>query len=213
LSDAEWKRLWEGMPDPPLYLSLHRRRGVASGAFDWPLPQRGLKALDAFYEEARSWPVAVPVAFPRFHDIYKEAKVRESYGRIADDAGRTFAATLRRGLLSGSPVVQIATWNDWGEGTMVEPSAEFGDRDLQAVQRLRRELVEPGFPATAEDLRLPLRLFRLRKGSGRPPQAAATLDEIAHLLASNSPAKAREALDRIETRLRRTGEGPGQQPR
>jgi len=26
-------------------------------------------------------------------------------------------------------MVQIATWNDWGEGTGIEPTAEFGYRD------------------------------------------------------------------------------------
>jgi hypothetical protein len=30
-------------------------------------------------------------------------------------------------------IIQIATWNDWGEGTVVEPSREFGYRDLELV--------------------------------------------------------------------------------
>ena len=41
------------------------------------------------------------VAFPRFHDIYKEAKVHESWGRIDDDAGKTFEATLERRSVPG----------------------------------------------------------------------------------------------------------------
>ena len=117
----------------------------------------------------------MPVAFPRFHDIYKEAKVHESYGNIPDDGGRT----LERALKSGAALVQIATWNDWGEGTMVEPSKEFGYRDLEAVQRLRRRLVGSGFSATPADLRLPHRLWLLRTRQARQSQFKGDLDKVA----------------------------------
>ena len=92
-------------------------------------------------------------------DIYERAKLHPSYGRVDDDGGKTFETTLRRALESGAPFVQVVTWNDWGEGTVVEPSLEFGDRDLVALQRLRRELVEPGFAPGPDALGLPRRLL------------------------------------------------------
>ena len=115
----------------------------------------------------------MPVAFPRFHDIYREAKVHESWGRIDDQGGKTFEDTLDRALRSKSPMVQIATWNDWGEGTIIEPSLEFGYRDLEVIQRLRRQHVEPGFSPRADDLHLPLRLYELRKAAGTAPRPTA----------------------------------------
>ena len=66
--------------------------------------------------------------------------------------------------------MQICTWNDWGEGTNVEPSAEFGYRDLEAVQRLRCELVDRNFAPRADDLRLADRLLELRHKDVEPPR-------------------------------------------
>ena len=33
------------------------------------------------------------------------------------------------------PMVQIVTWNDWAEATQVEPSQDFGHRDLKVCRR------------------------------------------------------------------------------
>lgn len=204
LSDPEWEQVFSGTPNPPVYLSLHRRRPVAAGAFDWPLPQTGLRSLDTFYQSAKNTRVFMPVAFPRFHDIYKEAKVRESYGQIADDQGRTFTKTLERALKSGAPFAQIATWNDWGEGTQIEPSQEFGYRDLETVQRLRR-IADLRFAGAPDDLRLPHRLWRLRGGRQNTPQTQAELDKITQSLARGNTSQARTALGRLENASKTDG--------
>jgi hypothetical protein len=196
LSDREWERVLTRQGTAPLYLSEHRRRSAAAGAFDWPVPKEYPAGLDRYYEQIKDWPVAMPVAFPRFHDIYAEAKVHPSWGRIADDGGRTLVTTLRRALRSRAPFVQIATWNDWGEGTAIEPSAEFGYRDLEAVQRLRREFIDPEFRFGPDDLRLPQRLFVLRGKQAQQPHLKDALDMIARQIARGSLADARAALQR-----------------
>ena len=173
LSELEWAEVTGSRPVTFVYLSEHRRRRGAAGAFDWPSPRVGMVAQDEFFKRAGQWPVGMAVAFPRFHDIYEQAKVHPSWGRIDDDSGKTFAITLEKALRSGLPLVQISTWNDWGEGTMIEPSTEFGYRDLEVIQRLRRQIIEPGFMSEPEDLRLPHRLYKLRKATkGQPPVAA-----------------------------------------
>jgi hypothetical protein len=198
LTDREWQEALPRGADAPLYLSEHRRRPAASGGFDWPVPKEGPAAAERFYEASRDWPARMPAVYPRFHDIYAEAKVHPSYGRIPDDRGRTFATSLKRALTSGAPLVQVVTWNDWGEGTAVEPSAEFGYRDLEATQRLRRELIDPGFAPGKDDLRLVHRLYLLRRRRGD----RAGLDEIARLLAAGQFPVARERLDRAEAAAR-----------
>jgi len=198
LTDAEWDQVAQSVTEMPLYLSEHRRRAAAAGGFDWPVPREGLSSLDRFYKLASNWPVAMPVAFPRFHDIYQEAGVHVSWGSISDDEGRTFTTTLDRALKSGAPFVQIATWNDWGEGTMVEPSVEYGYRDLETVQRLRGVAAPSAFSFTPKDLRLPYRLLLLRRKQAGRPQLKAQLDTVADLLATGAASKAREALDRIK---------------
>ena len=90
LTNEEWQSVLKDQPGPLNYLSEHSRRPSAAGAFDWPVPRSGLQAQESFYRQAPAWPAAMPVAFPRFHDIYHEAKVHESWGRIDDQGGKTF---------------------------------------------------------------------------------------------------------------------------
>jgi hypothetical protein len=197
LTDSEWEQVLAAGTQAPFYLSEHTRRNAAAGAFDWPVPQVGTKVQEAFYRDAPQWPIAMAVAFPRFHDIYEQAKVHKSWGTIDDDGGRTFERTLEQALKSKLPLVQICTWNDWGEGTVIEPSVEFGYRDLEVIQRQRRRLIEPGVAVSPQDLRLPHRLYQLRKDKKRSPPAG-ELERIAKLLTQRSTKAAREALGAIE---------------
>jgi len=198
LSDDEWSRVLAGTSEPIAYFSEHRRRPTAVGGFDWPVPQEGLAAQEWFARESRDWPGRIAVAFPRFVDIYAEAGVHPSWGRIDDDGGRTFARTLDIALATGPSIVQIATWNDWGEGTMIEPSVEFGTRDLELLQRTRRRL-SPGFAATREHLALPGRLLALRRSApAADAPRRARLDAVAAQLARLDLAAAAAALEAIE---------------
>jgi hypothetical protein len=197
LTDNEWQQVLGAAEGAPLYLSEHERRPAAAGAFDWPKPREGLKAQREFFKSARKWKTAMPVAFPRFHDIYEQAKLHPSWGRIDDDNGKTFATTLDDAIGSQLPLIQICTWNDWGEGTIIEPSVEFGYRDLERLQLDRRKHLDPGFPCRADDLRLPHRLYELRKQFHKGTTAADQLDAAARSLAQLSASRAREMLDAV----------------
>ena len=76
---------------------------------------------------------------------------------------------------------------------MIEPSVEFGDRDLRVVQELRLELVDPDFQYSAEDLKLPGRLLALRRS--KQPVEKQKLDAIAALIAAGNTTAARTQLD------------------
>ncbi len=162
----------------------------------------GLTAQHEFLKKAAHWPAAMAVAYPRFHDIYAEAKVHPTWGHIADNRGQTFVLTLEKALKSTLPLVQISTWNDWGEGTMIEPSQEFGYRDLEVVQRVRRQSIEAGFAGVPEDLRLPLRLYTLRKRARVQRRASTDLDRVSALLGNRACKPASAALDAIEKDLK-----------
>lgn len=196
LTDAEWSQCLADGKAPVAYFSQHWRKAAAVGAFDWPIPTEGMQAVERFHAEARGWRQAIPVAFPRFVDIYAEAKVSASYGRIEDRAGATFREALAKALESGAPLVQVATWNDWGEGTVVEPSHEFGYRDLEVLQELRRQRLDPGFQATGSDLRLPLALHHLRQ-TVTAAAAGPRLDAVAAKLAAGDLAQARADLEAL----------------
>jgi hypothetical protein len=195
---GQWKQIFSVLPQPPSYFTELFPREPARGAFGWPAPFGGTarsgEELDRFYKQSVGWSCFIAPAYPRFQDIYQQAGVSPSWGSIDDANGKTYAATLKRALLSGADMVQIATWNDWGEGTQIEPSAEFGYRDLEATQRLRRACIDPAFPYTAADLRLPEQLYRLRKKYAGQPPARRKLDRIARLLRQGRTGDARRAL-------------------
>ena len=116
LTDSEWDQVLGGWADAPLYLSEHERRRVAAGSFDWPVPQAGLKAQEKFYKEAARWPVGMAVAYPRFHDIYEQARVHKSWGKIDDDDGKTFAATMEKALEAACPSSRSAPGTTGAKG-------------------------------------------------------------------------------------------------
>jgi len=186
--DDDWKTIFADIEPQPMYFTLQRPRGPAVGGFSWPLPAGAAAEseakLQAFYQRAKDWRFSIPAAYPRFHDIYADAGVHDSWGRIEDRDGETYRHTLRMALDAHPKVVQLVTWNDWGEGTQIEPSVEFGYRDLELTQKFVHQFVNPEFKRSPEDLRLPLRLFELRKASAakNANANAARLNKIAQLI-------------------------------
>jgi hypothetical protein len=80
--------------------------------------------LDYFERRSTAWPAFISSAFPRFHDIYQQAGVNASYGFLDDNGGATFRTTLERGITNKAALVQLVTWNDFGEGTIIEPTLD-----------------------------------------------------------------------------------------
>jgi len=132
--EADWPSIFSGLNAPPAFVAQLGRRAGAMGGFGWPEPQVGdaksWNQVRGFYDRGKDWPIEIGVAYPRFVDIYEH-----SYGRIEDRDGKTYADTLDLALRRSPSMVQVATWNDWGEGTQIEPSVEFGYRDLIATQK------------------------------------------------------------------------------
>lgn len=170
-----WNRLFTGLKARPFCVSLDSKQGVADGSFGWPQPSNGTweANLDSYYQRTKDLSFQIAPAFPRFRDFYGDAGTEATYGKIPDQDGKTFTATLDRAFKSGTPYIQLITWNDWGEGTVIEPSLEFGYRDLEAVQRFRREHIDPKFRFQPADLRLPAALFQLRQRHPADPELSA----------------------------------------
>jgi hypothetical protein len=164
--------------------------GVLSGA--------ALKGyLADFEQKSAGWPATISSAFPRFHDIYQRAGVREYMGYLGDRHGDTLRETLARGMTNASAIVQVVTWNDFGEGTMVEPTAEYGYQDLGIVQDSRRQYLQPGFAATTNDLAMAFEFYQLRRSRATNRLAAAELDRAFAEIVSGKLAAARSRLDQL----------------
>jgi hypothetical protein len=185
---ADWETLFSGLAARPVLITLDNHPSPsAAGSFPWPpmwasqdgvLPQSALESyLAGFYEKAENWDYRVGGAFAGFHDIYQEAGVGSSYGHLDDRQGETFRSTLQTALSHKPDMIQLITWNDYGEGTGIEPTAEFGYRYLEIVQEVRHGFEEAEFVYHPDDLDLPLKLFNLRRKYTGDAAVNARLDE------------------------------------
>jgi hypothetical protein len=209
-TNAQWEAIFSILApsNRPAFFTEDNRLPVAEGAFNWP-PMwlslapgtRGVLSLaalqnylDQFEEKGRRWPAYISSAFPRFHDIYQSAGLRDYLGYLGDRNGATFRSTLGRALTNQSAYVQIVTWNDFAEGTMIEPTVEYGFRDLGILQEQRRLHLDPQFTYGTNDLVLPLELYQLRRSSATNAALTAPLDAAAAALGQGNVAVAREML-------------------
>lgn len=173
----------------------------SAGPFGWPPVDGGKtvssadwkKYLETLHSRSDDGESIVSVAFPGYRDIYGEAELHESYGRIDARGDKTFRETLALAMESDSDVVQIATWNDYGEGTVIEPGENFEYRYVEAVQEVASTKYAP------EDLRLPARLYQLRKRFQKKAAAVKQLDEASTHLFAGEVDKARILLDKVES--------------
>ena len=176
----------------PAFFTEDNRLPVGAGAFSWPpmwmsqVPGTGgvlsgaaLKSyLSGFDQKAAAWPAFISSAFPRFHDIYQKSGVRNYWGYLGDRHGDTFRETLSRGMTNSSAIVQVVTWNDFGEGSMIEPTHEYGYRDLGIIQDYRRLYLEPGYAGSTNDLTMAFQFYQLRRQSATNATISLELDRI-----------------------------------
>src|SRR5664279_5004534 len=166
--NSNWEDIFSGLAttNQPAFFTEDNRLPGGMGAFSWPpmwmsqapgtggvLSGAALKGyLANFDQKGGTWPAFISSAFPRFHDIYQRAGVRNYWGYLGDRHGDTLRETLGRGMTNSSAIIQIVTWNDFGEGSMVEPTQEYGYRDLGILQDYRRQYLDPGFDCNTNDL-------------------------------------------------------------
>ncbi len=170
---TDWATLFDGLTPAPLLITEDDPLPPAA-PFSYPWPPMGLSLggeltptaligyLTAFYHKAENWDYLVAGAFPGFHDIYAEAGVGNSYGYLDAQIGETFRLTLQTALAADPDVIQLITWNDYGEGTNLEPTEEYRYQYLEILQDTHRTL-DPAFPFTPDDLTLPLQIYTLRQ--------------------------------------------------
>lgn len=192
-----WQKVLDALDPRPALFTINTALPGAAGAFAWPpmwlsqapgtggvLSETALNRYLADFEQAaRAWPAAISTAFPRFHDIHPRAGTRAYWGYLGDRSGLTFRQTLRRALTNQTPMAMIATWNDFAEGTQIEPTREFGLRDLLTIQQLRRNHLEPDFPGNPRGLQLVQRLYHLRRAAPADLARQKQLDQAARALA------------------------------
>jgi len=213
-SSSQWTSIFsvlDATNQPAFFTEDNALTPAAEGAFDWPpmsqsSPSGGsnvlsnttlVNYLNNFRQNGNSWSAYVSSAFPRYNDIYAQIG-GVSNGYLSDNNGVTFQETLSMAMTNASSVVQLVTWNDYGEGTVIEPTAQYGYRDLGVVQNYRRQYIDPSFPYHTNDLALALQLYNLRRQYGNYPVVNAELNRVFTNLVSGNLAGAQTQMAGVQ---------------
>ncbi|HWF19890.1 MAG TPA: glycoside hydrolase family 71/99-like protein [Verrucomicrobiae bacterium] len=217
LSSTNWAEIFSVLEasNRPTFFTEDNLLAAGLGAFDWPpmwlsqqpgtggvLSEASLKNyLVDFEKKSASWPAFISSAFPRFHDIYQRAGVRNYWGYLGDRDGETLRENFNRALTNNSALVQIVTWNDFGEGTTIEPTKEYGFRDLCMIQDLCRQKLDSKRPLRTNDLASAFQFYNLRRNSATNAALASALDQVFTGIMSGQEENALNQLHKLEAQF------------
>jgi Glycosyl hydrolase family 99 len=156
-----WQQAFSDLNPKPLFLSLWYQGDVTgssgSGEYPW-VSLDELVGLNNFYQNrALSLPNALACAYPGFKDFYLEGGWGNNLFTIDHNGTSTLQSTLDLAKNSNLSTVQLITWNDYGEGTMIEPTVEFNYSFLETIQQYT------GVGYTKTELELINKWYTLRK--------------------------------------------------
>jgi hypothetical protein len=143
----------------PLWYENGDAGSNADGEYAWIYSDYTTGLKNFYANRAPGLKTVMGVAYPGFHDFYAEGNAGSTLFYIPENNGAALNETLAafdqyKGNLD---YLQLGTFNDFGEGTMFEPTLENGFKYLARIQQYT------GVPYTENDLKNVQRLFTLRK--------------------------------------------------
>ncbi len=190
--DSEWNSVFSGIPainfiTLPYTISNYALSTSAAGEFAWV----GETVNDNFYLHCSQYSICVGGAMPGFHDYYKEGGWGSGYTYYDDLGGELFDQTLQRSSNFQIDLLQVITWNDYGEGTIVEPTREFGYSRLEQIQSFL------GVTYREAELALAVKLYQKRKEYKGKVLENEKLDQVFYYLVSLQIERAKTLLDEL----------------
>jgi glycoprotein endo-alpha-1,2-mannosidase len=135
---TQWDQILLAINPKPNFIPLWDHAGRlganAGGQYAWVDFTETFTKLTSFYSKVNTVPLLIGSAYPRFHDFYAEGGWGSSYGFVDDKNGETFSNTLNLAKTKNIEHLQLVTWNDFGEGTVIEPTLEEGFKYLEILQ-------------------------------------------------------------------------------
>lgn len=198
---TDWNQIMPAAGEDVEFLTLWYESNEAGtnadGEYAWVFQDNTnhLTHLDNFYKSrAPQLKTVMGAAYPGFYDFYKEGGSGEGYFYIPHNNGATLDQTLAKAnqYKSAIDMLQLITWNDYGEGTIFEPTVETGFEYLKKVQAFT------GVPYGEEELKLVYKLYRLRKEKANDPGAQQQLDLVAKHFSNLEINEAKAILDQYE---------------
>lgn len=192
---SQWTEIFSVLEKKPKFLPLWNHGSFVgdndNGEFSWIDFDPALTGLSSFYNKLPYVEILIGSAYPRFHDFYEEGGVGESYGYVDDADGQTLFKTLDRAAIRNADYVQLVTWNDFGEGTVLEPTFEDQFNSLLQIQEFT------GVSYGIEELQLIHQYYLKRKELKGNAEAETALQQIFKCLVELKVEEAKELMEQL----------------
>lgn len=195
-SASDWQQAFADLPTKPRLLSLLYQGDVTgasgSGEFFWVGATDPAPINDFYNNRSKTLATAFAGAYPGFHDFYKEGGWGNNLFLIPNNGTATLQNTLNLAKNSKLPYLQLITWNDYGEGTIIEPTLDFNFDYLVTMQQYT------GVKYTHTELELIYKWYTLRKKFAGNAIIEQQLTQAYNYLASLDVDKAKAIIDAIK---------------
>lgn len=199
MGQSNWLEILNASQENEIFMPLWYNQNTgsaAAGQFAW-VYRDAAGGLTNFYNARSTEDIVGGAAYPGFKDYYEEGGWTSSSINWEIPVGTaTMEETLDLAASHAAKLdfLQLVTWNDFGEGTMIEPTQEFGFTFLEQIQAFT------GVSYGEAELELIYELYTKRKDTDLigDKEAQKILDQAFYNLVALKVEEARELLDALE---------------
>lgn len=193
---SDWTSAFSLLNPKPTFLTLWYESADAganaSGEYSW-VYQDNTHISNFYANKLPNLDVAIGSAYPGFNDYYQQGGGGAGIGWTIDhNNGATLDATLAMAQNANLKYLQLVTWNDFGEGTMIEPTVEFGYTYVEKIKTFA------GVQNAGTWFSEISKLHNLRKQYKGNSGIQSKLDKAFKYFVSMQPDKAVEILNEID---------------
>ena len=195
-TEVEWTSVFSALNPKPCFLTLWNESADAGanakGEYAWVYTDNTY--LDNFYSSRMpNLEVAIGSAYPGFIDYYSQGGWSDDIHWIIDHKnGETLNETLQKASDANVDYLQLITWNDFGEGTILEPTLEF---EYDYLEKIKAYASVSGNNLAFSQIH---KLYQLRKQFKSNESVQKKLDQVFYYFVSLQTDMAEAILQEIE---------------
>lgn len=193
----DWTAALSVFTTKPCFLSLYgytSKVGAANSGGEYLWPWGDNINVDVKYQNAAAnkLPNFMGGAWPGFHDYYKEGGGGSTLFYEDYANGTKWDGMLNKAQANSIKYLQLITWNDFGEGTMIEPTREFGYSYLTKLQNF------VGANTDSVQLKTIYNMFNCRKQYKTDAVKQSKLNQAFYYFVSMQPQKAIDLVNEVK---------------
>lgn len=196
---AGWTQAFSTLATKPIFVTLYGHAVVANNAENKNAAGEYIwvdnTSMETKYSVKDNFDLFIGGAYPGFKDFYKEGGWGDQVLNPIDHRdGVLLRELLQMAKSKNVDYLQLITWNDFGEGTMIEPTQEFGYKFLNEIQTFA------GVSYNSTVLENILDYYNLRqkyKGVMKPEKQ---LQQAFYYLISLQTDKAKQIIDELKNK-------------